>query len=61
MQKKCRLKRFIFKSLKYLELEIYKPFMKRFKTKKLYKKSLQKRKEKYSEEILSLSNDLLTK
>lgn len=27
----------------------------------IYKKSLQKRKEKYSEEILSLSNDLLTK
>ena len=40
MQKKCRLKRFIFKSLKYLELEVYKPFMKRFKTKKLYEESL---------------------
>ena len=40
MQKKCRLKRFVFKSLKYLELEVYKPFIKKFKTQKLYEKSL---------------------
>lgn len=41
MQKKSKLRRYLFKSLKYLELEIYKPFMKKFKTKKLYEKSLQ--------------------
>ena len=40
MQKKCKFRRFVFKSLKYLELELYKPFMKKFKTKKLYEKSL---------------------
>ena len=39
MQKKCRFRRLVFKSLKYLELEVYKPFIKRFKTKKLYEKS----------------------
>ena len=41
MQRNFRLKRLIFKTLKYLELDLYKPFMKRFKIKKLYEKSLQ--------------------
>ena len=38
---KCGLRRIVFKSLKFLELNVYKPFIKRFKTEKLYKKSLE--------------------
>ena len=41
MYKKNALKHIIFKTLKWLELDVYKPFMKKFKTKKLYEKSLQ--------------------
>lgn len=40
MKKTSSLRRKIFKTLKYFEVDIYKPFMKRFKTKKLYEKSL---------------------
>ena len=40
MYKKNALKHIIFKTSKWLELDVYKPFVKKFKTKKLYEKSL---------------------